>query len=268
MDKHHRIVCPSCEKRLVSATTCSCGARWVGSPSVVPMVRVPRLGYGLMAVALITLALAIQLVITGRTLYFSNQTWRWELFLTTSYLARFFLPVMLLAAYLAWKGMRLATTRPNEFGGRRLARAGLGLSLTACLVNAAVFVARIPDLLENRRIKQQMYTEAMMYKLTNAIALYRQQYGSYPTSLIDLQEMDPEIRIVLDYWENPLDYEPLSAIVASSAAPAPFDHYVLRSRGPDGIAGTPDDIVMRDGVIVSPAAQRTTGTIPSAEPQR
>ncbi|MCS6803714.1 MAG: hypothetical protein RMM98_00885 [Acidobacteriota bacterium] len=267
MDKHHIIVCPSCEKELVSATTCSCGARWVGPPIVAPMVQVPRLGYGLTATALIMLAIIIQLVITGRALYFTNQTWRWELFLTTSYLARFFLPVMLLAAYLAWKGLRLATTRPNEFGGRRLARAGLGLSLAACLINASIFAARIPDLLENRRIKQRMYTEAMMYKLTNAITLYRQQYGSYPTSLIDLQEMDPEIRIVLDYWENPLDYQPLSAVVASSAVPLPFDHYLLRSRGPDGIAGTADDIIMRDGVIVS-VSELPTEAIPPAEPQR
>jgi hypothetical protein len=268
MDEQKVVVCPSCKKELESATICSCGARWVGAPITDPIAQVPRLGYGIMAAVIISLAIIIQLGITGRALYFTDQTWLWELFTMTSYLSKFFLPAMIIAAYLAWKGVRLATSRPNEFGGRQLARAGLIVSLAVCLINGSILGARIPGMLENRRIKHQMYTEAMMYKLNNAVATYREQYGSYPTRLIDLQEMDPEMRTVLDYWENPLDYEPMSPEVASSGAPAPFQNYLLRSRGPDGVLGTADDIVMRDGVIVSSASQSTTEETPPAELKR
>lgn len=249
------MVCPSCGADIDSTTTCcSCGARWVGAPPTEGIQPVPRLVYGITALLILGMAVAVQLVITIRSIYLSDLRWPWELFLMTSYLSKFILPVVIGAALLAWRGMRLAAHRPAAYGGMKMSRRCLVASLVVCLMNGGVLLGRLPDMLENRRLKQQAYTRAMMYKVNEAIARYRQQYGSYPERLIDLQEMDPTIRPTLDYWDHPLVYTPMSAVIASRGSPVPFQNYQLISRGPDGILGTTDDIVMRDGVITPPGS--------------
>ncbi len=243
------MVCPSCKKVVDSPTRCPCGARWVGLPTTEPIHPIPRMGYGLTAATLISLALTVQLAITFRNLYLTDLQWEWALYLMTEYMARFIVPVAVIAAYLAWRGLRGATRQPSQYGGRRLCRFALASALAVCFIDGGVFFARLPATLENRRLKHQAYTHAMMYKLNNAIVKYREQYGSYPERLIDLQELDPTMRPVLDFWDHQLIYRPMSPEVASRVMPVPFLNYLLISRGPDGVLGTGDDIVMRDGLM-------------------
>jgi len=259
------MVCPSCNKEADSTTACSCGARWVGQPSTEPIYTVPRLSYGIAAAALIGLIFAIQAVLTIRSLYLSNLQWHWELYLTTSYLAKFLFPAIVLACFVSWRGLRFSIRRPSEYGGTCLSRICLVSSLLLCFIDGGAILARLPDMLEGRRLKQQAYTEAMRYQLNSAIARFRQQYGTYPERLIDLQEMDPSIRPVLDYWEHALVYSPRSTEVASRVSPVTIQSYQLTSRGPDGILGTGDDIVMRDGLIV-PAGSNGREQDPAAAP--
>jgi hypothetical protein len=201
---------------------------------------------------IITITLAVQLEETIRRVYLSDYNWRWGLFLMTSSVSRFTLPAAVVAASLAWRGLRLTRRRPEEYGGQNLSRYGLAVSLFVCVVGGGSILARVPAMLEERQLKHEAYTRAVMYKVNDAIAKYREQYGSYPERLIDLQEMDPTIRPYLDYWEHQLVYTPMSPEVASRGVPVPFQNYELVSRGPDSTLGTVDDIVMRDGMITTP----------------
>ncbi|MBI3949826.1 MAG: hypothetical protein HY314_05170 [Acidobacteria bacterium] len=252
------MVCPSCNKDLDSTTVCSCGARCVGAPLTASIYPVPRLVYGITALLVIVVVVAVQATITIKNLYLTDLKWQWELFLTTSYLAKFLLPVVMVATFLACCGLRLASRRPSEYGGARLSRYCLALSLLLFLLDGGALAGRLPDMLESRKLKQRAYTEAMMYKLNLAVAKYREQYGAYPERLIDLQEMDPTMRPVLDYWDHALVYTPMSSDVASRVSPVPFQNYELISRGGDGILGTEDDIVMRDGLMIPASSSEMT----------
>lgn len=263
------MICPSCNHQLnATASVCACGARWVGPPPTESISAVPRLIYGMLALAVIVGAVAVQVALTIRSVYLSDLKWPWELFLTTSYLSKFILPVVALAALLAWRGVRRARSRPTEYGAGRLSRSCLVASLLVFVLDAGVLLARVPDMLENRRIKQEAYTRAMLHKVNDLITQYRQQYGAYPERLIDLQEMDPTIRPILDYWDHQLVYTPMSAEFASRGGPAPFQNFEVISRGRDGVLGTADDIVMRDGVILPRPSAETTADSSTAPPKK
>ncbi|RMG53958.1 MAG: zinc ribbon domain-containing protein [Acidobacteria bacterium] len=247
------MICPSCGTEMdTTSEFCRCGARRVGPPPTEPVDGIPRLRYGISAFILAGLTFIVQLVITIRNIAIGDLRWPWQLLVTTASLALVTLPVLLLAMALAWRGWRLAVDRPQAYGGRALARRSLTLSLALCLLNLAALAGRLPDWLENARIKRQARTRVLMYKVNDMIARYREQYGAYPERLIDLQELDPSIGPILDTWHHPLVYTPMSAEIASRGLPVPFQKYELVSRGPDGLLGTEDDIVMRDGLIVGP----------------
>lgn len=247
------MICPSCGTEMAATSTfCRCGARRVGPPPTEPVDGIPRLGYGITALTLTGLVLVVQLAITIRNIVIGDLRWPWQLLITTASLALVTLPALLVAVALAWRGWRLAVDRPHAYGGRALARRSLALALALCVMNLTAIAGRIPDWLENARIKRQARTRVLMYKVNDMIARYREQYGAYPERLIDLQELDPSIGPILDTWHHPLVYTPMSAEIASRGLPVPFQKYELVSRGPDGILGTEDDIVMRDGLIIGP----------------
>ncbi len=243
--------CPSCGRRVaLEATACACGARWVASQPTGPEFRVPRVGMPVAAVSVIALTILIEAILLAHEAYVSPFVWAEAIGSTLVYLARFFVPVLLVAAYLAYRGSRQAQRAPDRYGGGRLARAGLVAALLLLAVHAGVFLTRAPRLIENRRIRQEAATRANLYRLAWAIEAYRQQYGTYPRRLIDLQEMDPHLKPAVDAWGREFVYSTISGDVAA-AAPMPFQRYQLVSKGPDGILGTADDIVLRDDVLLS-----------------
>lgn len=260
------MICPSCNRHVeATVSQCDCGARWVGPPPIESVAAAPRLVYGITALALLVGTVGVQLVLTIRSLYGSELRWTWELFLTTSYLAKFVLPMLMLAGFVAWRGVRQAKRWPRQYGAGRLSRRCLVAALLVFALDAGVLLARVPEMLENHRLKQEAYTRARMYQLHDLIIKYRQQYGTYPEHLLDLQEMDPTIRPILDYWDHQLVYTPMSAEFASRQGPVPFQNLELVSRGRDGILGTADDIVMRDGVIL-PRSSATMEADPGVAP--
>jgi hypothetical protein len=239
----------------------------VGQPPTDSLVPVPRLFYGILAVFFALAGLAIQIAVTSRSLYLSQFRWEWELLSTTFYLAKFVGPIALVAGYMAWRGIRLAKRRPSEYGGLKLCRASLALALLLAVSNVAAVAVRLPQVLENRRIRQQAYTQVKMYQLNEAIVKYQQQFGTYPRHLIDLQEMDPNLGPILDYWDHEFVYTPMSPEVASRGTPVPFQNSQIVSRGADGVLGTADDLVMMDGIITRGPAQNEALTKPTARPQ-
>jgi len=206
-------------------------------------------GKPIMAVSVIALTVLVEAIILVHEVYVSPLVWTEAVGSMLVYLARFFVPMILIAAYLAYRGIREAQRAPDRYGGGRVARAGLAAAMFLFAVHAGVFVARVPRMIENGRIRREAATRANLYRLAWAIEAYRQQYGTYPRRLIDLQELDPNLKPVVDAWGREFVYSAISGEVAA-AAPMPFQRYQLVSKGPDGILGTADDIVLRDDVLL------------------
>jgi hypothetical protein len=150
-----------------------------------------------------------------------------------------------------------------------MAHATMMLMSGMLFAHAASFVARIPQILENRQVKRVAATRVGMYQLARAIEAYRQQYGTYPRRLIDLQEMDPTIKPALDAWGHEFVYEASTSEVAGVTNPVPFQNYQLVSKGPDGVAGTSDDLVMQDDLLLpsgTPPDRPQNSHLPGATP--
>jgi len=243
--------CPSCGRMVaLEAIVCPCGARWVALRPPEPEVRVPRMGRPLAAVGLIGLILAIEGIILVHEVYVSPLVWTEVVGSLLAYMAWFVGPVALLAAYLAYRGWRQAQREPQHYGGAHVARVSGAAAMLVLAVHAGVLVARVPRMLENSRVRREAATRANLYRLASAIEAYKQQYGIYPRQLIDLQEMDPGLKPVVDAWGREFIYQAISGDMAA-AAPMPFQRYQLVSKGPDGRLGTEDDIVLRDDVLMS-----------------
>src|SRR5581483_11862852 len=97
--------------------------------------------------------------------------------------------------------------------------------------------------IEQGREKHAAATRASMYQIGRVLREFNNTYGRYPEDRAELQAFSREPLPQLDYWENQISYTP------------GFSDYKLVSPGPDGLLGTADDIVLQDGVIVSPGAE-------------
>ncbi len=90
---------------------------------------------------------------------------------------------------------------------------------------------------------KQERTLGRLEALRGALERYRIDHGSYPAGG-SLDAIGPALSPLylprlesLDAWGNPMSYA------------ATDDSYTVISAGDDGRAGTPDDLVMRDGAI-------------------
>ena len=95
-----------------------------------------------------------------------------------------------------------------------------------------------------------------MYHLANSLEEYKRTigFGSYPKDAQEFKKASGEA-LPADYWDQSIKYQSSIASIAERREPNQAPHFSatnfeLRSAGPDGIVGTDDDIVMRDGIIV------------------
>jgi hypothetical protein len=92
-----------------------------------------------------------------------------------------------------------------------------------------------------------------MYPVWSSLEDYKRAFGSYPK---DAQEFRKAIgeSLPADYWERTLKYQAKIGDIAEQKdsierTGLAFNHFELRSAGPDGIIGTDDDVIMRDGIF-------------------
>ncbi len=125
-------------------------------------------------------------------------------------------------------------------------------SLVAVSVGGAL-VARIPHLLEQRRLARTAATEARMYHLRIGLEEYRSRYGAYPERLSDLARLEGMAPDSSDSWSQKIAYTGYTGDLAAkgrvSTVNTKFD---LRSAGADGVLNTEDDVLMRDGILIDP----------------
>jgi hypothetical protein len=293
-DRKSLMVCPCCGlKRAIESLGCDhCGARRVGDPLPAPDLLKPRLGAAFTAFGcalLIVLAFAAVWLLgndlkvarvllvwaigdgtefTRRLIEADRDLPIYRIFTYDAYRLAFFLsfgliPLSLAGMWLARRALRLARREPMRFGGLKLARASLALSMFLFLSFSAAAISSIPRALKQGEAKRIAETNARLYQLHGALTRYYREHGTYPPRMDDLLQEEIEKRLpTVDYWDQAITYV-TSSVVASKGS-VPFSNYELRSPGPDGIHDTADDIVMRDGVIepVSAETALPTGLLP------
>jgi hypothetical protein len=261
------MLCPCCGNDIADTRQCSCGARFVGEPLGGLSVRVQRLGPVMIAIVLFVAVVGSSLIIT-----------KWLAFAGG------------LAIWQAWRAVRLARRDPIGYGGYRAAAATLIISLAAGAVAVGYGIAYIPRFLDNRRERQISATTANMYHILGILQEYRQKHGGLPPDLQALNKLSDQ-SLPSDYWDKRFKYQswalaaetPLTGGAgrinidrrgarsqAEEQTPLSginFNNFELRSAGPDEKLGTDDDIIMRDGLVIS-AAEAAKQPIPSSTASR
>ena len=225
------MLCPCCGTSIVrGAHRCDCGARFVGEPLDEVPIKVQRLGPAMTSVALL-------LAVVGAAL------------VSTKWMAVGAVVVI----WSAWRATRLARRDPEWYGGLRTAIATLSLAIVGSAALAAYGISYIPRAIENYGIRHVAATEAAMYHVWSSLEDYKRAFGSYPK---DAQEFRKAIgeSLAADYWERTLKYQAKIGDIAEQKdsierTGLAFNHFELRSAGPDGIIGTDDDVIMRDGIF-------------------
>lgn len=222
------MLCPCCGGRVFrGAHECGCGARFVGEPLDETPIKVQRLGPAMTSVGLLALVVVAALV-------------------ATKWLA----VAAVLVMWSAWRAVRLAKRDAEWYGGYKTAAATLSLTIAGSLALAAYGIAHIPQAFENYRLRQVAATEASFHHVASLLEDYKLNVGigSYPSTQ-DYKKVIGE-SLPTDYWDSSIKYQPRTDPIAdSNVQTLPATSFELRSAGPDGIVGTDDDIIMRDGIF-------------------
>jgi hypothetical protein len=165
-----------------------------------------------------------------------------------------------LALWSAWRAMRLSKNDPTTYGGYRAALAVLVIVAVTSSVSAGLGLAYIPKYLDAYKRKQEAATYAPIYHIKGLLDEYRSINGTYPVDTLAFNDYlksrkDATAALPTDYWEKAIEYQSSSEYASkdgqTSGVGIAFNNFQLRSAGPDGEFGTPDDIIMRDGIFIS-----------------
>ena len=226
------MLCPCCANRMEpGAPVCSCGARIVGDPLTENQFKVRRYGP-------IMAAVAGAVAVAAAILIFSS----------------WFALALLVPVALSRRALLLAKRDPDLYGGYKTATASLALTLLASAALASYAVVRIPDYLENRRLKEVAAQQATMLHLAVLLEQHRAKNGNYPRDLEEVKTLD-DGSLPADFWTRAFKYRAYTGQVAAttfrkgqdSIGAVSNNDFELRLAGPDGVLGTEDDIFMRDG---------------------
>lgn len=291
-------VCPCCgadfHGSLIEGCT-DCGARAVGAPLARPEHELPAYGRSLFlfacGVMLLTVLISATLLrwydratFDLRSLIAAAETAAWQL--KSSWLPLSFVAVW--TSIFMFKQLRRESVR---YGGVRLARCGVVMSITTCALIVSLIGITIPERLRQRELAKQAKEDAILYAGASALLTYSARYGTLPGDINDLRNLpDPDGRIaavIANFREG--EYIPSSSLQASTRVPAKarrlkvravnfnansnitstdaivFTNYNLVWAGTDGIIGTPDDRTLRDGLLV-PTKQKKAAALSSPPP--
>jgi hypothetical protein len=224
------MLCPCCGGAILRNTLeCGCGARFVGEPLDETPIKIQRLGPAMISVALLALVVVAALVAT-----------KWLAF------------GALVVIWSARRAVLLAKRDSEWYGGYKTAVATLTITILGSIGLASYGIAHIPKALANYEARKIAATEAAMHQVAKLIEEYQlANKGDYPKNIQELKKKAGEA-LPADYWDRSIKYQSRFADLADrSAGFMSANNFELRSAGPDGIVDTEDDIVMRDGIILS-----------------
>jgi hypothetical protein len=229
------MMCPCCGSGIkIGIAACACGARFVGVPLDETPAKIRHFGPAMTALLLFGLAIALTAIVT-----------------------KWLTPLALVPAWLALRAMRLEKRDPAGYGGRRIAAVTLVLALAGVAGMATYAVSRIPRALDNYRVRRVAATEAAMHHVAAILEEYKANTLSYPEDMTALKKL-LNGEMPADYWDKTIRYHSATESVSEGNRPGAFvkvtyTQFELRSAGADGIEGTDDDIIMRDGVFFTNA---------------
>lgn len=228
------MLCPCCGNEMNEGTReCGCGARFVGKPLDQKPVKIQGYGAVMNTVGLLALVVVTSLAFT-------------------KYLAF----GAILVIWSARRAMKLAKGDPEGYGGYKIATATLLVTLIAGTGIASYTVTySIPKFFINQGIKHTAATKAeMIHYQANVLEEYKRIKGFYPKDSQEATKVTKE-SLPTDYWNHNISYVSKPGAVANAAIGKTLvsdSNYELRSKGPDEIAGTDDDIIMVDGMFYTP----------------
>jgi len=283
-------VCPCCgfkfEGELQDGCK-ACGARAIGAPLAQPERQLPFYGralfVGMLGAVLLGTFLASTIIALFERVPFSLDFWSLVGAAETAAWGMKWvgLPLALMAL---WFGARICSSirrEPQRFGGHRLAHGGL-VALALVVVMFVALIARIaPERLRQHRRGLEAGLQARLWTFQRAQLEYRHRYGTFPADLEDLRKLpdtDGSIATAI-VGLNPNNYRPSVDLASLPLKPKgrtlsgaalrktsasgntddsptesiSFTNYELRLPGDDQKLNTPDDWIMRDGLVIKPA---------------
>lgn len=187
------------------------------------------------------------------------------------------IPVTFLVLFGTRKIYHSIKQSPAQFCGLGYARTGYIASAAVPLMIAILIGVTVPERLRQRQMAIEAGFKAQGYRIARALLEYREQFGTLPSDLKDLNKL-PDRDGTLAEALHELDsatYKPIAEVAAvpkkkpqqlqgavirnASLDPAAdslnegfsFTNYELPLPGYDKKLGTEDDLVIRDGVIYS-----------------
>ena len=282
------IICPACgssfEGQLCLGCP-ACGARAVGPPLARPEHQLvsfgpailAALGGGLMLIGFLASTTVVWIVSKGAaldvgTIIAAGQTAAWQLKWIS-------VPIAMAVIWGGSRSLRMIRMSPANFGGMRIARSGFNAAILATLLVATLIGVTVPERLRRREWAKQAAEKAQAYTLSRAMLQYRELHGKLPSQeemFTQLRTLpDPDGSIAEALGRVPLDgYEATTVLAAASksktiarggalrnvsltsTADAPavsFTNYQLHLPGADNKINTEDDLIIRDGLVMTVA---------------
>jgi type II secretory pathway pseudopilin PulG len=282
-------VCPCCgfkfEGDLHTGCT-ACGARAIGAPLAPPERELPFYGRAFFVGTMGALLLGVFLVSTVVALFgrvpFSLGFWSFVGAAETAawQMKWVGLPLAVVALWLSVRICASIRREPQRFAGARLAHTGLAALALVVAMFATFIGATVPERLRQRQRGLEAGVQARLWTFQRAQLQYRARFGTYPADVDDLRKLpdtDGSIATTIAGL-NSNNYKPsgdlaslpskpksntlrgaalrkASALNSADDAPTEsisFTNYELRLPGDDKKLNTPDDWVMRDGMVIKP----------------
>jgi hypothetical protein len=278
--------CPCCGFKFHGALSSGCkqcGARAVGEPLPKPAYELPSYGRSLALAVSGSLVVLVFLVQTFIAFFQRASSswgfWSWVAAGETAAwrLKWVSLPILFVTLWFGRKLYRSILAQPDKFCGLRYARRGLLASSTVAFLIALLIGITVPARLEQRRLAAEAAVRVQGYVVERAMTQYRIKYHTYPADVQDLLERlpDPDGSLAVAIATiDPTTYKPtadVAAVATEKARPLrgtairkasfsptddtpsgglSFTNYAIVLPGEDGVTGTEDDWIVRDGMIM------------------
>jgi len=201
------------------------------------------------------------------------------------------LPITLAILWSCARSIRTIKTGQSRFSGLRIARCGFACAIVTTILMATLIGITVPERLRRHQWAVEAQTGSRAYTVNRALLEFKDQYGSLPSELIELYKLPDPNGAIADALANidPAGYQPNTVVASAANKVKPlslrggalrnaslgpsvepstdrgvsFTNYDLRLAGPDKIMYTDDDLIVRDGVIMSASELPRPSTVSS-----
>ena len=289
------IVCPSCGS-CVQGDLClgclSCGARAVGPPLAKAEHELPSFGRASLAFAsgMAMFGTFIGLLIATFIEKRPGALGFWSLTTAGEIVAwRVKWVALPIAIAVIWSGARIVRSikqNPARFIGLRGARMGLAAACMVTLLVATLIGITIPERLRQRQMARSAADYSLAYTYSHALVTYKELHGFIPgqddlvSELKTLPDPDGSIALALKNLDVS-GYQPGTVVASATTKTKPgalrgevirkgatsipvtdrggvsFTNYELRMPGEDKVLNTEDDLILRDGLVLTLTEYKT-----------